>query len=138
MYLKWKEEYNTGIETIDKQHKHLMEIGSKIYELADADDGADHYDEIMAILAELKEYTVYHFGYEERLMKEYGYENYEPHKFQHYFFVKKIDKLEDEDIDSKQNETILSLVRFIFDWITSHILKEDMGYKDFFISKGVE
>lgn len=138
MYFKWKEEYRTGIETIDNQHKHLLEIGSKIYDLADADDGLDHYDEIMEILAELKDYTVYHFGYEEKLMEQFGYENYEPHKFQHFFVMKKISKFESEDIDNKQKETILNLVQFIFDWITNHILKEDMMYRDFFISKGVK
>lgn len=138
MYLKWRDEFSTGIETIDNQHKHLLEIGTRIYELAELDDGVDHYDEILAILTELKDYTVYHFGYEEKLMEEYGFENYDSHKFQHYFIIKKIEKFENEDIDSRQKETILDLVKFIFDWVTNHILKEDMLYKDFFISKGVK
>lgn len=136
MYFKWKDEYNTGIETIDMQHKHLLEIGARIFDLADANDGVDHYDEIITVLSELKEYTVYHFGYEEKLMEKYGYESYEPHKFQHYFVIKKIGKFESEDIDNKQKETILNLAEFISDWITNHILKEDMKYKDFFISNG--
>jgi hemerythrin len=138
MYFKWKDEFSTGIETIDKQHRHLLEIGARIYDLADANDGVDHYDEIMAVLSELKDYTVYHFGYEEKLMDQYGYEHYETHKFQHFFVIKKIDRFENEDIDNKQKETILDLVQFIFDWITNHILKEDMAYKDFFISKGIK
>ena len=137
MYFKWKDEYNTGIETIDTQHKHLLEIGARIFYLTDANDGVDHYDEIMAVLSELKDYTEYHFGYEEKLMEKFGYENYEPHKFQHYFVIKKINKFESEEVDHKQKETILGLAQFISDWITNHILKEDMKYKDFFASKGV-
>lgn len=138
MYFKWRDDFSTGIESIDNQHKHLLEVGSRIYDLAELNDGVDHYDEIMEILAELKEYTIYHFGYEEKLMVQHGFEHYESHKFQHYFVMKKLDKFEKEDIDNRQNETILNLVQFIFDWVTNHILKEDMLYKDFFISKGVK
>jgi hemerythrin len=138
MYFKWKDEYRTGIGTIDEQHKHLLEIGARIFDLAETDDGYDHYDEIMAVLAELKEYTQYHFGYEEKLMESYGYENYESQKFQHFFLVKKIDKFLDADIDSRQGDTILGLAGFVSDWITSHILQEDMKYRDFFLSRGVK
>jgi hemerythrin len=139
MYFKWKEEYSTGIDAIDRQHRHLMEIGTRIFDLAYAADGCDHYDEIMEVLGELKDYTVYHFGYEEKLMDQYNYDRYEPHKFQHYFLIKKIDKFEKEkyDLEEKQNETILKLAEFISDWITNHILKEDMLYKELFINKGL-
>jgi hemerythrin len=139
MYFEWKDEYRTGIEVIDKQHKHLMEIGARIFDLANADDGYDRYDDIMEVLNELRDYTVYHFGYEEQLMEKYNYERYEPHKFQHYFVIKKIEKFEKEkdEIDVNQKETILRLAEFISDWITNHILKEDMRYRELFMSRGV-
>jgi len=137
MYFDWKDEYSTGIEVIDKQHRHLFEIGRKIIDLADLNDGFDHYDEIVGILQELKDYTVYHFGFEEELMTKYGYEHYENHKFQHYFAIKKIEKFGQEDLDENQQETIMKLVAFISDWVSNHILNEDMKYKSFFKSKGV-
>ena len=34
MYFEWREEYRTGIDAIDKQHRHLLEIGAKIFDLA--------------------------------------------------------------------------------------------------------
>lgn len=138
MFFKWKEEYSTGIDVIDKQHRHLLKIGSRIMSLADAKDGFDHYDEIIEVLQELKEYTVYHFGFEEDLMHRYGFEHYEKHKFEHYFVIKKIQKFEKEDLEERQSEMILKLAEFISDWIANHILNEDMKYKDFFISKGVK
>lgn len=137
MFFNWKDEYSIGIEVIDKQHRRLLEIGSRIMDLADAKDGFDHYDEIVEVLQELKEYTVYHFDYEEELMQKFGYEHYNTHKFEHYFVIKKIQKFEREDLEEKQRETILKLVEFISDWIANHILQEDMKYKSFFISKGV-
>ncbi len=138
MFFNWKNDYSIGIDVIDKQHRHLLEIGSRIMDLADAKDGFDHYDEIIKVLQELKEYTVYHFGFEEEMMQRYGYEHYDTHKFEHYFVIKKIQKFEREDLDEKQSETILKLAEFISDWIANHILYEDMKYKSFFISKGIK
>ncbi len=138
MYFKWKDEYSTGIGSIDNQHKQLLEIGARIFDLAETDNGYDRYDEIMEVLGELKNYTEYHFGYEEKLMESYGYERFENQKFQHFFVIKKIEKFLKNDIDEKQKETILGLAEFISDWIINHILKEDMMYRDFFLSRGVE
>ncbi len=137
MFFNWKNDYSIGIDVIDKQHRHLLEIGSRIMILADAKDGFDHYDEIIEVLQELKEYSVYHFSFEEELMQKFGYEHYDAHKFEHFFVIKKIQKFEQEDLDEKQSETILKLAGFISDWIANHILREDMKYKSFFISKGV-
>ena len=66
----WKKEYNLNIEEIDKQHKKLMEIGKRAYDIAIIDDG---YDEIMTIIDELLEYTKYHYKYEENMLKGYNY-----------------------------------------------------------------
>ncbi len=137
MYFKWKDEYSVGIETIDNQHKHLFEIGLRIVDLANANDKYDHYDEIMQVIQELKDYTVYHFGFEEELMEKFEYGDYEKHKFHHFFAVKKIQKFGKEDFDENQKETIMKLVAFISDWISNHILHEDQKYKELFIEKGI-
>lgn len=137
MYFEWKNQYSVGITEIDKQHRKLFEIGSRINDLAFAKDGYDHYDEIMEVLHELRDYTEYHFNYEEKLMDQYGYESIEKHKFEHFFVVKKLKKFENDDLEFNQKELVLSLMEFISNWISDHILKEDMTYSDFFHSKGV-
>ena len=120
------------VTEIDKQHKELFRIGGKIAELVMLKDEYDHFDEIMAILAELRDYTIYHFQFEEKLMNKYGYSELDHHKIEHLFLTKKIEKFESQDIDEKQGEAIIELVRFISDWIAGHILKTDMKYKEFF------
>ena len=137
MYFEWKKEYSVNIVEIDKQHKRLFAIGARINDLADSKDGFDHYDEIISVYNELLDYTEYHFNYEEKLMEQYQYEHFETQKYEHFFVIKKIKKLMEQDIDNKQGEAVISLVMFISDWITNHILKEDMKYKDFFNSKGL-
>lgn len=138
MYFKWKNEYQVNIAEIDKQHKHLFEIGTRIYDLANVKDSYDHFDEIMAVLQELKDYSNYHFSHEEKLMEQHGYENFEKHQFEHYFVIKKLQKFVNDEIDRNQKDTVLNLVSFVSDWITNHILQEDMKYKDFLNNKGVQ
>lgn len=134
---KWKDEYSCNIAEVDNQHRKLFELGKKIYETATLQDDFDHYDEIMNILAELTEYTQYHFGYEEKLMAKYAFPGYETHKFEHDFFVKKLQRIARKDLEENQGEAMLEIVNFVADWVGGHILQSDMGYKDFLSSKGV-
>ncbi len=130
MIFKWKDNFSVGIEEIDNQHKRLFEIGGEIYNLATLKDGQDHYDEIMALLKGLKDYTVYHFGFEESLMEKYNYDKIEEHKKQHAMFVEKLVDLETQEIDSRQKKVILDVLDFVVNWISSHILGSDFKYKD--------
>lgn len=138
MAIKWKESYSCGIEEIDKQHKRLFEIGDELYTIITLKDGLDHYDEITEILEKLKDYTIYHFNYEEGLMEKYGFSGLQEHKNQHNEFVKKVIEFEHNDIDQDQNAVSLNMVMFIADWIEKHILGTDFKYKNFFAEKGVK
>lgn len=134
--IKWKDEYSVNFPEIDKQHKKLFEIGERIYYAASVDDGFDHYDEIREFLNELTDYTVFHFDYEEKLLSQYGYPELEAQQFQHSFFVKKLRKFIDKDLENSQYSTILEIVDFVSDWISGHILKTDFAYRDFLTEKG--
>ena len=124
----WKEAYNTGLPEIDAQHQRLFELGSEIFSLVNAKDGADHYDEIIAILDDLREYTIYHFDFEEKYQQSIGYENFEEHKELHDKLIDKLTNIETEDIDSMQGHVMIQLLDFIANWIGNHILKEDFKY----------
>lgn len=130
MIFKWKDAFCTGIEEIDAQHKRLFELGSELYEMVVLDDGIDHYDELVEILNNLKDYTVYHFQHEESLMKKYNYEQFEQHKIEHDKFIDKINEVETDDIDEKQKKIILNMIEFIANWISNHILKTDFRYRE--------
>ncbi|MEL7563559.1 MAG: bacteriohemerythrin [Dehalobacterium sp.] len=129
MLFQWKTTYTVGITEIDNQHKILFEIGSKIYDLALLKDDYDHYDEIMKILDELRAYTKYHFGFEEKLMeKSSDVDSTNKHKLEHKLFIEKLEKVNIEDIDRAQNKAILEILQFTLNWITNHILHTDQKY----------
>ncbi|HCJ57592.1 bacteriohemerythrin [Lutispora sp.] len=133
----WKDAYSVNVNEIDEQHKELFRIAGKIYDLVHTDADYDHFDEVMSILQKLKEYTLYHFQHEEKLMEKYGYRETDSHKIEHLFLIKKLQKFEKDDIDMERKDSIIELITFVSDWISGHILKTDMKYKDFFNKNGL-
>jgi hemerythrin len=125
---EWKNEYETGIEHIDEQHKKLFEIGNRLYELIKNNFVTDKYDKIVDIIAELKNYTVFHFQFEENYLLEIGYKKFLSHKVQHDDFVKKFDEIDLKKVDQSQDKYMLDLLNFIYEWIDGHILGTDMQY----------
>jgi hemerythrin len=124
----WSENYATGIREIDMQHKKLVDIGAKLEDMLNTGDSVDYYDYILETLEELKDYTEYHFSYEEKKMEEHGYEEFEAHRMEHLYFVKRISRLSMEDIDSHQLGVITETLNFLAKWLFSHILNADMKY----------
>lgn len=125
MIIKWKEEYSLGVEKIDRQHRKLFEIAGRVYELLKDELRIDKYDKIVAILEELKDYTVYHFQSEEEYMRSINYRKYLSHKVRHDDFIEKISSVDLYQVDHRQEQHLLEILEFIVNWIDSHILGED-------------
>ena len=68
-----KDEYLTGIEQIDNEHRRLFEIAEELYQLSKEEFMPDKYDNIRRLLDELREYTKTHFEHEEEYMESIGY-----------------------------------------------------------------
>jgi hemerythrin len=131
--ITWNEELSVGIESIDNQHKKLIDLVNAFY---DSITEASSKVKILELIQELKKYTVYHFSTEEKYMKEYDFAYYEAHKKEHDAFVKTVLDFEER---YKTGKLILSLeiTGFIKDWIKKHILGTDKKYTPLLKSKGV-
>jgi len=128
--LAWKPEFEFGIPEIDQQHRKLVEIGGALFELVSDQTQTDYYDEIMAMLKELENYTMTHFAYEEAAFDAKEFIGSDAHKFEHKLFVKKLEKYFNnlESVDRNQQEVLLELLTFISDWLVKHIVKTDREY----------
>lgn len=110
---------------IDEQHKHLFEIGNRIYNLLENYLSVDKYDKIVAVIQELSDYTKYHFKTEEDYMIQIKYPKYFSQKVEHDDFIRKIEEIDLTDIDKDQDKHIRDILTFVFNWILEHILKKD-------------
>ncbi len=126
--IKWKEEYSLGIEIIDEQHQKLFEIAGRAYEIMKDQFSIDKYDDIIAIIDELKEYAVYHFQSEEAYMQGISYRKFLSHKVMHDDFVQKINQIDLRQVDENPEKNLLQVLDFIVAWIGEHILVQDKAY----------
>ena len=66
--MKWSEEYATGIDRIDEDHKMIFKMSEDFRAALDEGLGGDVYS---VMLDNLSLYCRGHFGFEERCMNEY-------------------------------------------------------------------
>jgi hemerythrin len=120
-----KDEFKTGIEIIDNEHKMLFEIADKIYNLSKNEFIIDKYDRIVNLIEELKGYAALHFRDEEAYMESINYKKMFTQKVDHDNFIKKLNQIDLNDLDANQEDYILELLDFINDWLVNHILEKD-------------
>lgn len=120
-----KEEFLTGIEEIDREHKRLFEIADELYELKCEEFIPDKYDNIRKILEELKDYTLTHFAHEEAYMQSIGYKRMFTQKSQHDALRQIMQEWDLDAIDENQDEAIEEMLRIVTDWLVNHILNQD-------------
>ncbi|MFW2490206.1 bacteriohemerythrin [Clostridium chromiireducens] len=123
---KFKDEYRTGIDFIDEQHKVLFEIADKTYNLLKNDFALDKYDRIVGLIEELQDYTAFHFNAEEEYMQKINYKRMFTQKVAHDAFIKRINDVNFSKIDENQEEYITKILQLLNDWLTEHILENDM------------
>ncbi len=133
VFIEWSDTYNTGITKIDIQHKVIIKILNELYSIVIIDNNKYKIDDI---LNELVQYTIYHFGEEEKLFEKYNYTDEKEHKAEHKIFIDKINKII-KDKNKYTDSSILDLIEFLKDWLTEHILVTDNKYSVFFKNKGI-
>lgn len=122
---EFKDEFLTGIEAIDNEHKRLFEIAEELYQLKNDEFIPDKYDNIKQILSDLKDYTMTHFDHEEEYMKSIGYKRMFTQLSQHNALRETINGWNLEEIDENQDEAIDAMLQTVTDWLVNHILNQD-------------
>lgn len=132
--ITWTESLSVNINSIDDQHKKLIEMINDFY---DNISKRSNQELISKLVAGMKDYTIMHFSNEEKYMKQFNYPYYEQHKKEHSFFIDKVAALEDK-INKGTIIVSFEITNFLKDWIKNHIQESDKQYSDFFIKHGVE
>lgn len=137
MVIKWKSEFSCYDKTIDEQHKKMIDMINEMNDLSLFDDHVDRYDSIVEVFSSLKDYTVYHFGHEEKLFEQHGYDSFNTkiQKLEHKSFVNKVIAINLYDLDDNQNETLNSVLDFLSKWLEHHILDIDHKFGEFLREK---
>lgn len=123
MGLKWIDDYNVGVTTIDNQHKELFNRANQLFEAMKTGKGSEQVEPVLNFLAS---YVLEHFREEEQLMAKNGYPDLANHKRAHDAFIQTFKQLV-EEFKAKGTDTLLSIQiqRTVAGWLIDHIVRED-------------
>lgn len=133
-FVEWKAEYSVGIDSIDQQHKKLLSLINQLQTAVDYSTGEQFEQEA---LDELVEYTKTHFTYEEGLMKDNDYPEFEPHKLQHDKMIEEVERVLSE-YKQDHDKAMSDAAEYLKDWLVNHINGTDKEYSDYLIERGVQ
>jgi hemerythrin len=122
----WNQAFFTGIESIDAQHRGLVDIANELGDLALTGDEMSE-GRMQILFKQLSDYAREHFGDEEMLMRRVGLDarHVEPHVSHHHHFVEQLTSMWRTRAAMKHpTETLRG---FLAAWLAFHILGEDQA-----------
>ena len=119
----WNDQFKTGIEVIDTQHRALFDGLNQFAEAVQDGSARQDLDERLATLAQ---HTIKHFQTEETLMKEMGYPSRTQHSDQHHTLILQVRSLQYRQ--AKGQPLGREVVAFLADWFDHHIKDADLDY----------
>ncbi len=123
-FLSWHERFGVGHAEIDLQHRRLFELVNHFDDVIQM----GMHEELPHIVDDLISLSEAHFRFEEGLIQRSGFPRVAEHRKMH-------DELLDQVRMMRRSMMVgghvshKAVVRFLADWLTNHILREDMEYK---------
>jgi hemerythrin-like metal-binding protein len=120
----WDENFATGIDIIDTQHKRLIELLNVLVGHLAFQRNAPAIDQV---ISDLKDYAAIHFATEEAIWSTHfaGDSWEEWHRSAHSDFVGKIIEMSRGVEGKPYDEVIEQVVRFLTHWLALHIIESD-------------
>ena len=136
--MKWTQDMAVGIETIDLQHQELFK---RISDLLQAIREHRCKSEIDGTIKFLDDYARFHFGEEEKSMRDAGYDGLADHLQHHAVYLNNIKELKElaaqPRIQGMSYELSVTTNQIVVDWIVDHIMKIDRKFGEFVKSKNL-
>lgn len=117
--IRWSDQYNTGNEEIDGQHKELVTILSY---LRDHGNSCLEKSETEDIFNQLEDFADRHFQLEEDIMQKTNFPYAKSHIRDHRYFS---DHIREWRTDGKIGCRSHKLSDFLTEWFFEHILQQD-------------
>ena len=119
--IEWNEQFSVGVVSVDHEHRELIELINGFQQKIEQDDSVDAK---LEYLGETLAHISAHFALEEKLMRESGYDEYQPHKADHEVLLDQLRDIMDaveEDVSVDNN--VLSEV--LEQWFSRHFQTHD-------------
>ena len=121
--LDWKDKYCIGNESIDAEHKRLVDIANEILNI---NNPLMETPRIALLVKELYGYMQEHFEHEEAYMESISFGEIEEHKAMHDSIVTEMNDMLKMSKDYIQLDNLLVIL--MKEWVLRHIAEEDVKH----------
>ncbi len=128
-FAKWDDSYSLGSETIDGQHKKLINLLNEV--AAVGLQGRE--DMAFTCIGKMEAYAAEHFRDEEKLMRDHGYPDLESHIKLHQEFIERVKYYQGAIYSSYV--PFQDILDYLKEWLVKHIAGKDQEYMDYINSK---
>ncbi len=119
------------LEKIDKQHRELFDVFIEMQ----SHKNSISFEEMEVVFEKLERYMFDHLTFEEQLMSNIRYPDIEQHVQEHNrirtLILKHKQKHNIETFSDNDGHVLVSLSRYLEEWLRDHILSTDMKYRGF-------
>jgi hemerythrin len=125
-FMPWKEEYSVGDNSIDDQHRQIIELINDLHRVISL-NSSNSSVAVKGVLEQLTHYTIQHFQHEEKVMQACRYPDIENHKAMH-------SRLRRRTAAMRSNMFLVTdrdLLEYLRDWWNDHILSQDKAYEPY-------
>ena len=123
----WDSDLSLGLRQIDEHHEHLLGMLNRCYSALMLHN---NHHEVETVIAELCDYTRYHFEEESTLMFDLGYPEASSHLGAHAYFTGAVLSFRDR---SRERDSLLGMdvLLFLKEWLVDHIKQSDRALAEF-------
>lgn len=133
--LVWSDEYNIGVDVIDKEHKRLFKIINKLFAFGEEEKKSQWA--CQEGIKYFKEHAMKHFAEEENYMLSINYKGYETHRQLHQGFRQKTLPALEQELENTNYSpgAVDHFLGVCAGWLIGHTLTEDRAIVGEGISK---
>ncbi len=120
--IEWKDEYKTGIASVDYEHESMIRLLNELYACMKEKESKSA---VLDFLGEVHARISAHFALEEKIMRERDYDQYAEHKADHEHLLDEIRDIMERYERSADVDYDEALSRELQAWFSDHFKSKD-------------
>ena len=134
--IKWQTNFETGITSVDAEHRQLIEqINAALALIETALTAGEELDAVLAHMGDIHSTATAHFALEESEMRQSTYPDLETHKSDHEALLDILVDFIDELSLVQSKSSVDDLQDRLQDWFTGHFKRHDAAFHKFLTKK---
>jgi hemerythrin-like metal-binding protein len=131
--LDWHDKLLTGVDKLDDDHKHVLEIMRELQQRIEKQD----YDPCSALFADLLAAGAAHFEYEEAYLAKANYPYIEEHIQFHHDLVLKVKNVKAICETPEKRDELKSAFDIMAEFLKDDVIAGDQQFKSYLESRGL-